>query len=236
LRNDNNNDSSILSVRIDAFRYESNASNAAISLPEFDLKRGDVLVVSGRSGSGKSTLLHLATGVLALSRAQGSLHVGATELAGLSQVERDRLRPHIVGWIPQRVHLISALSVIENVMLPFTMGASSSPAIATLRGRARTLLDEVGIAALENASPAKLSVGQASRACAVRALVANPKLLCADEPSAALDRESANAIVRVFARYVREGGVALVASHDQSFIEALRTEVSSTRTISLEAR
>ncbi len=221
-----------LTIRIDAFRY---AGGAAIALPQFDVNEGEIVVVSGRSGSGKSTLLHLATGVLALDRASGSVKLSGSELAGLSPTERDYLRPLQVGWIPQRVHLISALNVFDNVLLPLTMGGHGSASIDVFRVRARELLRDVGVAQHENAMPSTLSVGQASRVCAVRALVAPPNLLCADEPSAALDRESAAAIAQTIARYVGDGGAALIATHDHEFIEALRLNTESVREIALIA-
>jgi putative ABC transport system ATP-binding protein len=222
-----------LTVRVNAFRY---AGGAAIALPEFDMKAGEIVVVSGRSGSGKSTLLHLVTGVLALEKASGHISVCGVELAGLSQSTRDRLRPHQVGWMPQRVHLVSALNVIDNVLLPFTMSASAAASIDALGLRAHELLGDVGVAQYENAMPSTLSVGQASRVCAVRSLVAMPKLLCADEPSAALDGESAVAIAQVIARYAREGGAALIATHDRAFIESLRKNTESVREIALIAQ
>ncbi|MGL5004462.1 MAG: ATP-binding cassette domain-containing protein, partial [Casimicrobium sp.] len=180
--------------------------------------------------------LHRATGVLALERASGSVKLSGSELAGLAQTERDRLRPLQGGWMPQRVHLISALNVIDNVLLPFVMGGHASASIETFRARSRELLRDVGVAQYENAVPATLSVGQASRVCAVRALAAMPTLLCADEPSAALDRESAEAIAQAMACYVREGGAALIATHDRDFIEALQSHAESVREIALNVQ
>jgi putative ABC transport system ATP-binding protein len=215
----------VLKVNVPAFSYRSAEKNSrsSFALPTFNVAAGEIVVLSGRSGSGKSTLLHLLTGVLALSPEQGSIELVGKEIATLSQHERDRLRPHLVGWMPQRVHLISALSVLDNVMLPLSLGENkyASPE------HAAALLCEADIGDLANALPSTLSVGQASRVCAARALVANPKLLCADEPSAALDQASAQAIARMLASYVRGGGAAVVASHDRAFIEALRGQSQS---------
>jgi putative ABC transport system ATP-binding protein len=228
-----------LSVSVNAFAYPN---GKPIALPSFELHRGEIVVLSGRSGSGKSTLLHLVTGVLALTRSQGSIRIADLELAGLTQTARDRLRPHTIGWVPQRVHLISALNVFENVMLPLTFGRSnerttkSDMASATdFSARAKALMKDAGVDTLERALPAKISVGQASRACVVRSLVANPRVLCADEPSAALDRENAEAIARLLARYVQQGGAALIASHDATFIASLERESKNVRTLTLEA-
>jgi putative ABC transport system ATP-binding protein len=222
----------VLKVDVMSFAYRD---GKAIVLPRFELHAKEIVVVAGRSGAGKSTLLHLVTGVLALDRKDGSLCVGTSELAGLSQSERDSLRPHIVGWIPQRAHLISALNVFDNVMLPISMGVRKHSAQGDDVARVKQLMHDAGIDGIANASPTSVSVGQASRACAVRSLVANPHVLCADEPSAALDRESADAMARLFARYVHDGGAALIATHDHAFVESLARESNLVRTINLEA-
>jgi putative ABC transport system ATP-binding protein len=219
-----------------ADRSENSSSRTPIALPQFALKSGEIVVLSGRSGCGKSTLLHLITGVLALARAQGSIRIATQELAGLSQGERDRLRPTVVGWMPQRVHLISALSVFDNVMLPILLGdARGAQDLHSLRLNASALLTAAGIGALAGSQPSSLSVGQASRACAARALIANPQLLCADEPSAALDRDSAKAIAAMIAKYVQGGGAAVIASHDRAFIDALDDAHIAVTEISMDA-
>jgi putative ABC transport system ATP-binding protein len=225
----------VLTLDVSSFAYAS-AQTPTMTLPSFSLRRGEIVVLTGRSGCGKSTLLHLATAVLALAAHQGSVRVGNVELAGLSQRERDRLRPHTIGWIPQRVHLISALSVFDNAMLPIVLGTGLSDRDReTLGARARALLREAGIESITDASASDVSVGQASRVCAVRALVANPTLMCADEPSAALDRASAETLARMFGRYAREGGAALIASHDATFSEMLARESSQVRVLPMDA-
>jgi putative ABC transport system ATP-binding protein len=225
----------VLSFHVKAFAY---ANGATLALPSFELRRGDIVVLTGRSGSGKSTLLNLVSGVLALAAHQGSIKVGKTELAGANQNARDRLRPSSVGWMPQRAHVISALSVIDNVMLPIRFG-DASIAPDTAMASAHALLTELEVASLANVRATQISVGQAARVCAARALVARPLLLCADEPSAALDAASAVVVARLFWRYVQEGGTALISSHDPAFIDALQSASSnstSIRTLSLEAQ
>lgn len=221
----------VLEIAISAFVY---SGGTRIALPNFALSSGEIVVLTGRSGSGKSTLIHLLTGVLALGREHGRIRLGDVELAGLDPRARDRLRPNQIGWIPQRVHLIGALSVIDNVLLPISLGVkASSDAHSRARSRAVCLLEAADIGAIANTAAASLSVGQASRACVARALVASPRVLCADEPSAALDRTSAEAIARLFGVYVRDGGAAVVASHDRAFIDALHEQSKSVREIAL---
>jgi putative ABC transport system ATP-binding protein len=223
--------SPVLQVNVADFGY---ANARRLALPTFNVRAGEIVVLSGRSGSGKSTLMHLTTGVLALAKSQGDIRVGEHSLAGLDQGARDRLRPYVIGWAPQRVHLISALSVIENILLPITM-TSRAPSEVTLKERVASLMNDAEIASIAQSSATNVSVGQAARACVVRALIANPALLCADEPSAALDEKSANAIANLIASYAQSGGAALIASHDASFVAALEQRANSVRTISLEA-
>jgi ABC-type lipoprotein export system ATPase subunit len=83
-----------LQVKVTSFAY---CNGAPLALPSFALSAGEIVVLSGRSGSGKSTLLHLVTGVLALDPSQGSIRIVGSELAGLTQTERDRLRPYTIG-------------------------------------------------------------------------------------------------------------------------------------------
>lgn len=222
----------ILNVGLRAFSY---AGSSPLSLPSFTVARGQIVLLTGRSGCGKSTLLNLVSGVQALSPEQGSIRIAGTELAGAAQHRRDQLRPQTVGWMPQRVHLISALSVFDNVMLPLRVGMTDIDA-NTAANRGRSLMDALEIGALANTPATQISVGQASRACAARALAVNPRLLCADEPSAALDQTSAAILARVIADFVKGGGAALVASHDRAFATALQREHESVVTISLEAQ
>lgn len=218
-----------LSLHVPSFRF---ANGRVIALPALDVNAGEIVVLRGRSGSGKSTLLHLACGVLALPRELGNAAIDGNSLAGLDQSARDRLRPRTVGWIPQRVHLLSAINVLDNTLLSFRFAGEKNG--RDEEARAITLLDSLGLSALQHAMPHTLSVGQASRVSVARALVAEPKLLCADEPSASLDRESSALVAQAFARYAAGGGAMLLATHDDEFLDQLRAHQISLRTIALE--
>ncbi len=218
-----------LQINVPSFRF---ANGRTIALPALNVHAGEIVVLRGRSGSGKSTLLHLACGVLALPPELGDAAIEAQSIAGLEQTARDRLRPRTVAWIPQRVHLLSALDVMDNTLLSFRFaGARNDDGDER---RAASQLDSLGLGALHHAMPETLSVGQASRVSVARALAADPKLICADEPSAALDRESSALVAKAFARYASAGGAMLLATHDDEFVGQLTTDDASIRTISLE--
>lgn len=225
----------VLDLAVTAFAHPG---GERLALPAFTLREREIVILRGRSGSGKSTLLHLVAGLLALAPSDGRIALDGQALAGLSQTARDRLRPHRVGWVPQRVHLIGALSVLDNVLLPVALSASPDtpgPSPVAARERARFLLQDAGIDSLAHCEPGKLSVGQAARACIARALLCTPRLVCADEPSAALDLASTATIAAMFAHYCRVGGAALIASHDSAFVDALKLQAEFVTEISMDA-
>lgn len=184
---------------------------APIAFGGMALGAGSMLLVSGPSGCGKSTLLHLIGGVLPVAAGDGSAVLDGRELAGMRTRERDQLRPWLVGWMPQRQFLINSLSVIDNVLLPVSLAVKVN---ADTLSRADLLLRALEISELSEARPSTLSVGQAARASLARALLARPKLLLADEPTAALDEASAALVATQIAAFVADGGAAIVASHD----------------------
>ena len=198
----------LLNVRELSHRY---AGRADISFGSFALGAGTVLLVRGASGGGKSTLLHLLGGVLPIGSNCGSASLDGTDIATLSSAARDRLRPLLVGWMPQRQFMINSLSVIENVLLPVSLAGNVD---VVVRGRAAQLLKALAIPELSNQQPVTLSVGQAARVCLARALLARPKLLLADEPTAALDETSSRLVAAQIAAFAAAGGAAIVASHD----------------------
>lgn len=198
----------LLIVRELSHRY---AGRVAMSFGSFTLGAGSVLLARGASGCGKSTLLHLLGGVLPIASNRGCAMLDGLAIATLSNAARDRLRPLLVGWMPQRQVMINSLSAIENVLLPASLSGTVDAAV---RDRAVALLNVLAIPELANQHPATLSVGQAARVCLARALLARPKLLLADEPSAALDEASSRLVAAQIIAFAAAGGAALVASHD----------------------
>lgn len=198
----------LLNVRELSHRY---AGRVDISFGSFMLDTGTVLLVRGASGCGKSTLLHLLGGVLPIGSNCGSATLDGADIATLSGSARDRLRPLLVGWMPQRQFMINSLSVVENVLLPVSLAGTVDAAV---RDRAAQLLEALAIPELSNQRPATLSVGQSARVCLARALLARPKLLLADEPTAALDEASSRLVAARIIAFAAAGGAAIVASHD----------------------
>lgn len=222
--------SDVLRVTGLSHRYNANVANFQIRFGSFSLDGGQALLLRGGSGAGKSTLLHLLCGVLPIQPESGAAVLCGQSLQTLTRSERDALRPYTVGWMPQRQFLMQSLTVLENVLLPALLaGRADEPA----RQRAMHLLQSFAIADLAHLRPQTLSVGQAARASLARALVTQPRLLLADEPTAALDAVSSQLVIEQIARYVQSGGAAIIASHDPA-INALWDTASSGKAVLAE--
>jgi putative ABC transport system ATP-binding protein len=175
----------------------------------FACAAGGVMVVEGRSGTGKSTLLNLVAGLLVPDG--GAVRAGGVDLGRLSEARRDRFRASHVGYIFQTFNLISPLTVLENVYLPGSLAGTGE---ATDRERAKEVLAELGLADQQDKLPFHLSVGQRQRVAVARAALRRPRILLADEPTANLDRESAEIVRATLERMRQEGSTLLIATHD----------------------
>jgi putative ABC transport system ATP-binding protein len=171
---------------------------------------GELVALVGRSGSGKSTLLHLAGGLDVPDT--GSVRVADRDLASLSVADRARVRRREVGLVFQFFHLLPTLSVAENVELPLLLDKRRRRS-----ERVRTLLERVGVAHRADHLPGELSGGEMQRAAIARALVAEPALLLADEPTGNLDSATGAGVLALLAEAVAEAGTALVmVTHDEA--------------------
>lgn len=170
------------------------------------ITRGESAAIVGPSGCGKSTVLNLL-GTLDLPDS-GTLSFEGRDLTKLSAKELAAFRNRQIGFIFQQHHLLPQCSVLENVLLPTLADAKRAPADA--EARARALLDRVGLDARLDHLPGKLSGGERQRAAVVRALINQPALLLADEPTGALDRASATEIGKLLVELNREQGVTLI--------------------------
>lgn len=183
-------------------------SVTAVTVDSWRAGVGEAWLLEGPSGSGKSTLLHILAGLVVPQT--GQVRVAGVELATLAQGARDRWRGRTVGLVPQRLHLVHALRVRENLALAQTLaGHPVDPA------RIAALLDAVGVAELAHRFPRQLSHGQAQRVAIARAVINRPALLLADEPTANLDdAHAARALELLRAQAVEAGATLVVASHD----------------------
>lgn len=198
---------------------------------DLSVKHGEFLSIVGQSGSGKSTLLHLL-GTLDAPDA-GEIHFDGNRVDNLKPSLRDDLRNRQLGMIFQFYHLLPELSTLENVLMPAMIGHSFwsyRSKLKELRSRAEALLERVGLSHRLTHTPRELSGGEMQRTAIARALISNPRLLLADEPTGNLDRETGRGVMDLLLRLHREEGLTIVmVTHD----EALAKETD--RTIRLVA-
>ena len=178
---------------------------------DLQLCRGELTALIGPSGSGKSTLLNLI-GLLD-APSSGELYLLGQPTRNSDDETRTRLRNQAIGFVFQFHHLISAFSVLENVLMPL-MIRHGKPSSADIE-LARSLLNEVGLGAFADKKPTQISGGQQQRVAIARALVTRPPLLLADEPTGNLDTRTAQSVFELFHRINAQFGCAvLVVTHD----------------------
>jgi len=171
-------------------------------------KCGQVSVISGLTGAGKSTLLHILAGLLRPS--QGQVLVDNLPVSRWNTSYRDRWRRK-VGIVFQHPRLLNELSVLENVILPLIPRIGS---LSRLRRCGNEALEKLGIAHLAGQPGFTLSGGEQQRAAIARAIVHQPEILIADEPTAHQDATGAAAIIRCFTEWQRPGTITIIAAHD----------------------
>ncbi len=183
-------------------------ARTTVKLPELHTDKGDHLLITGLSGSGKSTLLHVLAGVLRPTR--GTLTINGTDLYKMSESQRDRFRGRNIGVIYQQLHLIDTLSVEVNIRIAQYMAG-----IPEDLNRIRDLCSELGIGEKMRSYPGQLSQGQKQRVSIARAVVNEPALLLADEPTSSLDDLRSEDVVGLLKKMAEKTGATLVIStHD----------------------
>jgi lipoprotein-releasing system ATP-binding protein len=162
------------------------------------------MAIAGPSGCGKSTLLNI---IGTLDRpTSGTVTLTGRDVPSLTEKQLAELRSGVIGFVFQFHHLLPQCSILENVLVPTLVGTPPEDP----EGRARKLLERVGLGSRLTHRPGQLSGGECQRAAVVRALINRPQLLLADEPTGSLDRGSAASLAQLLGELNREEGVALV--------------------------
>lgn len=176
---------------------------------DLSIKKGEFVAIMGPSGSGKSTLLNVLG---ALDKPDsGSYRLDQDEIGEMDDDAASDLRNRRIGFVFQSFHLLPRLTVLENVLLPQRYAAIVDP---TAEARARVLLDRIGLSQRIDHLPGELSGGQLQRAAIVRALLNQPALLLADEPTGNLDSKSAIEVLGLLAELHATGQTMVLVTHD----------------------
>ena len=181
-----------------------------LSHVDLELYKGDFTVIMGASGSGKSTLLYALSG---MDRATaGQVIYNGRDIVNMKEKELAKLRYTDFGFIFQQMHLVSNLSLLENILVPGYLNKSKTA--AEVKTRAEELLDQMGISKVGTHLPSQVSGGEQQRCAIARAVINMPALLFADEPTGALNRKNTTEVLNLLTELNRSGQSILMVTHD----------------------
>lgn len=206
----------VVELRGVTIRYQSADGHPLDIVTDYNLALapGEMHCLAGRSGSGKTSILRVAAGLAAPTA--GEVRWNGESLSELSDARITALRRDFVGYLDQNGTLIPGLSAIENVMLPAVPARRTKELAPT----ARDLLEVLGVGARAKHRPEQLSGGERQRVAFARSLLLSPRVLMVDEPTASLDRASADGVITLLGELASEGITVLVSAHDQHLIAA----------------
>lgn len=195
-----------------------------LSHVDLELYEGDFTVIMGSSGSGKSTLLYALSG---MDRATaGQVIYDGADLVAIKEKDLARLRCTDFGFIFQQMHLVSNLSLFENIAVSGYLNRDSSA--AQVKARTKELIEQMGISHIQTHLPSQVSGGEQQRCAIARAVVNDPKLLFADEPTGALNRKNTTEVLNLLTTLNQSGQSILMVTHD------MRAALRATRLLYLE--
>ena len=195
---------------------DAESAVAAVGGVDFQVGRGEFVAVTGASGSGKSTLLHMLGGITRPTA--GRVLLEGVDLATLDDDALAAIRRRRIGFVFQRYNLLSELSLVENVSLPLVLDGVAD---ARSEAAARAALETVGLTPRAGHRPDELSGGEQQRGAIARALVAEPAIVLADEPTGALDSANSRRVIELLMRLVKERRqTVILVTHDPSIAAA----------------
>ncbi len=224
------NDAAIHAERVTRVHDAGKGTRRALSNVDFTVHSGEFVAVLGPSGSGKSTLLSIVGG---LDRAyEGKVCLWGEDIGAMSDARLARLRGKRIGFVFQHFHLLSHLSVLENVTTPalFDPDADETRDVR----RAKELLERLGLSDRTADTPAELSGGQRQRVAIARALLRRPKLLLCDEPTGNLDADTGAQTIALFEELYRHDGLTIVAVTHEERLARVASRVVRLRDGSIE--
>lgn len=183
--------------------------NVDFLFPDLRCQAGETLLITGKSGTGKTTLLHILSGIL--KPESGNVQIGETNIETLSDKHLDAFRGQNIGLVLQQSHFIASLSVLENIVLASWLSDKTKKT-----EKAKDLLKQLGLESQMHKNTSQLSIGQQQRASIARALINEPKVLLADEPTSSLDDENAEIVADLLSNLSKQYKASLIiVTHDQ---------------------
>lgn len=196
-------------IRLSQILHQYGTQKPILTLEAFEAQAGEHWLLLGKSGCGKTTLLHVMAGLL--KPTQGTVHILDTALYSLKSAQIDRFRGQKIGIVFQKTHLIQTLNVVQNLEIAQYMAG-----LPTNRTRIKAVLEQLQLAHRAKHNPAQLSGGEAQRLAVARAVLNEPTILLADEPTASLDDENAGKVIDLLKTQAKQyKATLLIATHDQ---------------------
>lgn len=185
----------------------------AVDNVNLSVSRGDFVAITGQSGSGKSTLFHLLTGLCKPN--QGQILIDGSDITSMTKDELSILRNEKIGYVAQGQSLLSNFTIIDNLCMPYYLSSRNED----VYDKALSLLKKVGLEDMENEFPNSLSGGEIRRVAIIRALINDPDIIIADEPTSNLDLENSKIIMELLKNISGENKAVLISTHDFEFLD-----------------
>ena len=204
-------------IEINDLTFEYPGSDFRFNLNSLNIKSGEKVALIGPSGYGKTTLLNLLSGIL--EPIKGTIHLNGTEVTKLADSQRRNFRITNIGFVFQNFELIEYLNVLDNILLSYRINPSLSMNREVI-DRAETISEQLGLADKLKRNVGKLSQGEMQRVAICRAILNNPKIILADEPTGNLDPRNKEKIIEILFDYSsRENATLITVTHDYSLLK-----------------
>lgn len=182
-----------------------------------EVKKGEFVAITGHSGSGKTTLFNMIAGLI--NPTSGKVFVDGNELTAMSEKEKAKFRNLNMGYVLQGQSLLNNFTILDNVCMP----AYLSSGVNEFRDRAISLLKEIGLEEFANEYPSNLSGGEIRRVSIIRAMINNPKVILADEPTSNLDPENSHKVMKMLQDISRTGTTVILSTHEHEYLSYVDT-------------
>ena len=181
------------------------------------VKKGEFAAITGHSGSGKTTLFNMIAGLI--HSTSGKIYVDGHELTGMKEDELSAFRNANMGYVLQGQSLLSNFTILDNICMPAYLSSDNQE----FRERALELLEKIGLAEFANEYPGNLSGGEIRRVSIIRAMINNPKVILADEPTSNLDPENSHKVMQMLQDISKTGTTVLLSTHELEYLTYVDT-------------
>lgn len=189
----------------------------AVHNVSLQVKKGEFAAIIGHSGSGKTTLFNMIAGLI--HSTSGKIYIDGSELTAMKEEEKNTFRNANIGYVLQGQSLLSNFTILDNICMP----AYLSSEVQEFRGRAMELLEQIGLGEFANEYPSNLSGGEIRRVSIVRAMINNPKIILADEPTSNLDPENSHKVMQMLQDISKSGTTVLLNTHELEYLSYVDT-------------